>query len=330
VSGPIKEDFEMSPRHVAAQKDLEFVALLQEFLAAASGLSALFDGLGGEPLSFARVAHVVGDDEGSALYRLKQRSHALFRSESLVSASVRQEALFDLTVGSLFHEALKLRETLYQREVYLPRLASLREASGDEEDAILGEFERLLARSGGRLDESVSEVRILLAQTREQFRRLLVERAGSEGVTRALLGRRDEVDHVFAEGFEGLLEAMHGDLVSGLVKAAHGLLESAYFVEAARTLREAASRSEEPRAEIMQLQHFSEGMQNFLEGDYSASLTELEAWVDLGGHIEEPGLAKRAAAGLGRVGRLVENDDGSAAVVDLAKQIQLRLESGLA
>ena len=34
----------------------------------------------------------------------------------------------DLTVGALFHAAMKLRESLYQREVYAPRLASLRAA----------------------------------------------------------------------------------------------------------------------------------------------------------------------------------------------------------
>ena len=320
----------MSPRNRAARTAPEFVALLQEFLAASSALGALFADAGAERLGFEAVARVVGDDDGSVLYRLKQRSHALFRSDSLASAAVRREALFDLTVGSLFHEALKLRETLYQRDVYRPRLASLRAASGDEEDALLGEFERLLARSGGRLDESVAEVRILLAQTREQFRRLLIERSGEPGVTRALLGRRDEVDRVFAEGFEGLLEAMHGDVVSGLLDAAHGLLDSAYFVEATRTLREAASRSSSPRTEITQLLHLAEGMQSFLEGDYPASLAALEAWIDLGGHVRERTLAQRAAAALGRVGRLVENDDRGAAIVDAAKQLQLRLDSGAA
>ena len=319
----------MSAGRSAARHASDFVGLLQEFLAMACAFDRVFEAVDDDAaLSFEALAEVVGDDEGSVLYRLKQRSHALFRSESLASAAVRREALFDLTVGSLFHEALKLREALYQREVYAPRVASLRAASEDDEaDALFAEFERLLARSSGRVGAVMAEVRILLVQTREQFRRLLIERAGERGVTRCLLGRRAEVDRVFAEGFHGLLEAMHGDVTTGLLEAAHGLLDSAYFVEAGRALREAEQVARSPLPDVTQLRHYAEGMQAFLEGDYAVSLAALEAWVDLRGHEGERVLARRAAAALGRVGRLVENDAEGAATVDAAKQLQLRLDA---
>ncbi len=322
----------MSAGPSAARHASDFVGLLQEFLAASCAFARVFDAADeGADLSFAALAGVVGDDEGSVLYRLKQRSHALFRSEHFGTAAVRREALFDLTVGSLFHEALKLRETLYQREVYAPRVASLRAASDDDEaDALFGEFERLLTRSSGSVGAVIAEVRILLVQTREQFRRLLIERAGERGVTRCLLGRRDEVDLVFAEGFHGVLEEMHGDVTTGLLEAAHGLLDSAYFVEAGRALREAEQVARSPLPDVTQLQHYAEGMQAFLEGDYPGAIAALEAWVDLRGHDGERALSQRAAAALGRVGRLVENDAAGTATVDAAKQLQLRLDAGVA
>jgi hypothetical protein len=318
----------MSSRKDAARHTSDFVQLLQEFLAASSALRDLLENSAGRELQFESVAAVVGEDEGSVLYRLKQQSHSLFRSEVLASAAVRREALFDLTIGSLFHEAMKLRESLYQREVYGPRLASLRAATEDDSDASLGEFERLLGRSSARIDEVIAEVRILLSQTRDQFRRVLIERAGERGVTRALLGRRAQVDAVFQEGFEGLLSAMHGEVGTGLVEAAHALLDSAYFVEASKTLREAGRSANAPRAEITQLEHYAEGMQAFLEGDYASSLVALEAWVDLGGPIGEQDLARRAAAAIGRVGRLLESDAEGNAIMDSAKQLQLRLDAG--
>ena len=318
----------MSAPAEAARRTSDFVQLLHEFVAASSALrDVLEDTTLGFP-NFASMGAVVGDDEDSVLFRLKQQSHALFRADVLANSAVRQEALFDLTVGSLFHEALKLRESLYQRDVYGPRLASLRAATGEDLDDELIEFEQLLGRSSAHIDEEVAEVRILLSQTRDRFRRLLIDRAGERGITRSLLGRRAQVDAVFSDGFEGLLSAMHGDLATGLVEAGHALLDSAYFVEAAKTLREADRLEGAPRTEIAQLLHYAEGMQSFLDGDYAGSLVALEAWADLGGPIGERELARRAAAAIGRVGLLLENDADGNAIMDNAKQLQLRLDAG--
>ena len=317
----------MSARSDAARNSSDFVQLLREFLTTSGDLAAAFEA--DAELSFEGLAAAVGDDPASPLFRLKERSHALFRSDGLGSAAVRREVLFDLTVGALFHAAMKLRESLYQRDVYAPRLASLRAAAGEDADAdaLFGEFDGLLERSAGRVDEGVSEVRILLAQTRDQFRSMLVERAGERGVIRCLLRRREQVDEAFRGGFRALLEEMYDGVAAGLVEGARALLHSAYFVEAAQVLREAAREADAPRAEIDQLERYAEGMQAFLDGDYLASLAALEAWVDLGGPRDGRRFARRAASALSRVGRLVDNDAEGASVVDAAKQLQGRLES---
>jgi len=315
----------MSSRRDAVKHSSEFVQLLREFLTASAELAAAFEN--DEALGFESLARAVGDDPASSLFRLKERSHALFRSDGLASEAVRREALFDLTVGALFHAAMKLRESLYQRDVYAPRLASLRAATDGDPDALFSEFEGLLGRSTGRVDEGLSEVRILLAQTREQFHRMLVERAGERGVVRCLLQRRALVDQTFRGGFSALLAEMYGDVASGLVEAARALLHSAYFVEASKVLREAAREANAPRAEIDQLGRYAEGMQAFLDGDYLSSIAALEAWADLGGPLEVRRFARRAASALSRVDRLVDNDADGASIVDAAKQLQGRLET---
>jgi hypothetical protein len=306
----------------------DFVQLLREFLAAHMEFTALFEARSSEDISFASVRALVGGDDQSVLYRLKERSHALFRSDgSHLSQAVRREALFDLAIGSLFHEAMKLREGLYQREVYAPRLASLKVASSQDSDELLDEFERILGKGASRLDEVVAEIRILLSQTRDQLRRLLIERAPDRVVTRYLLRRRDAVSEIFPEGFEGLLGAMHGEVGSGLVEAALSFLESAYFVEASQTLREAARCGGSPQPAIQGLLLYADGMQAFLDGDYSASLTALEAWVDLGGAEGERAFARLAATALSRLERLVSLDEVRDAYSAQAKQLQLRLET---
>ena len=72
---------------------------------------------------------------------------------------MRREALFDLAVGSLFHEAMKFRENFYQREVYGPRVRALRTESGAENEALFREFEKILAAVAQRLDEGAARER---------------------------------------------------------------------------------------------------------------------------------------------------------------------------
>lgn len=305
-----------------------FVQLLREYLVAYTDLAALFNGRSPDEISFASVRALVEDDNESVLYRLKERSHQLFRSDGLhPSESVRREALFDLAIGSLFHEAMKLRESLYQREVYAPRIARLKAAASDDADELFVEFERILGKSVARLDEVIAEVRILLAQTRDQLRRLLIERSADRVVTRFLLRRRESVNAIFPEGFEGLIEAMHGDLTIGLVEASRSLLESAYFIEAGQTLREASRQPGAHRSEVEALLFYAEGMQAFLDGDYGTSLQTLEDWVEAGVPNDEPGFARLAASAVSRLGRLVEDDEAGQAFAAQAKELQLRLEA---
>jgi hypothetical protein len=307
----------------------DFVQLAREFLAAHAELGALFAAHAPDEIPFAELRALVGDDDGSVLYRLKERSHALFRTEGPIeNEGMRRELVFDLAVGSLFHEAMKLRESLYQCEVYGPRIAELRSSSLDDEaEDLLAEFEKILAKSMSRVHEVAAEVRILLAQSRDQLRRLLVERADQRVVTRFLLGRRDQVDAAFPEGFAGMMEAMHGQFVAGLIQAVRSLLESAYFVEAMRTLREAAAQPEAPLGEIDQLMRYADGMQAFLDGDYRTSLSALEAWTDLAGQEAHPDFARLASSALSRLERLVEEDDERHSVARAAKELQLRLDA---
>lgn len=309
-------------------RSVDFVQLLREFLTGYTAFTELFALYGSHQIPFAKVRELVGPDEGSVLFRVKEKSHALFRTDEIASEVVRHEALFDLALGSLFHEAMKLRESLYQREVYGPRLARLREAADEASEVLIVEFDRILGKSMARLGEVVAEVRILLSQTRDQLRRLLLERAGDRRVTRCLIGCGAQVDATFPEGLEGLLRAMHGSTVTGLVEGARALLESAYYVEALSTLRRARGEPEAPMVEIGQLELYAEGMQAVLDGRYARSIEMLSAWTDREGHLLERDFARLASAVLGRLGPLLRDDPDGAAWIARAKALQQRIEAG--
>jgi hypothetical protein len=309
-----------------AQDDVQianFLQLLREYLNAHADLTRIFTQYTDEKIPFAAIRALVGDDDRAVLYRLKEKSHALFRAHGIATRAVRREALFDLAVGSLFHEMMKLRESLYQREVYAPRVASLRQVAAAESDSLFVEFDRILGTSVERLGDVAAEVRALLTQTRDQLRRILVERVHHRAVTRCLLSRREQVEATFPEGLLGLLEAMHGDAVTGLIEGARALLESAYFVDAAGVLQE-ARRDELPLdAEIEQLGLYADGMQAFLDGDYATSLTNLEAWADR--DADEPDFKRLAAAALSRLGHLVKEEPNAREIGQRADRLQARL-----
>ena len=91
------------------------VEIFRDFLAVHTRMADLVDHYARLTLSFDLVEDLVGDNHSSALYRLKEKCHALFRSSTTEEAAdVRTEVLFDLAIGSLFHEAMILRENLYQ------------------------------------------------------------------------------------------------------------------------------------------------------------------------------------------------------------------------
>jgi hypothetical protein len=164
------------------------VQIVRDFLAADRLLRDLFARHRAGTLRFEDLRELVGDDEHSVLFRLKERCHTAFRRTSGGDGvGLAREALFDLAVGSLFHEAMKLRENFYQREVYGPRVRALRTRAGKDAALLFEEFDRLLAGVSARLEEGVREVQTLLAQTVEQLRLLLGVQHGDGAVARFLI-----------------------------------------------------------------------------------------------------------------------------------------------
>ena len=172
------------------------VEILRDFVVVHQLLNRLSDRFRSGKLRFEDVQGLIGDTDHAVLFRLKERCHTLFRLESR-SSLIRSGELFDLAVGSLFHEAMKFRENVYQLEVYAPRVRRLREAAGGEADELLHDFEKVLRSSPGRLAETLRETESLFAQTRRQLRKLLGAHAENGLVARFLLEHEDEASLLF-------------------------------------------------------------------------------------------------------------------------------------
>ena len=259
-------------------------------------------------LRFDAIQTFISDDDGSVLFRLKERCHALFRGEAGVAPTPR-EALFDLAMGALFHEAMKLRENLYQREVYGPRVRALRPQSGEESKSLFDEFEKMLADVDLRLEEGLREVEVLFEKTGEQLRILLKEYAGDGFTARFLTEREDTVAVVFGLELDALFEEIFGSALEGFECAGRSYLTSGYFEAAALCF----AKAESPDSAVRRLRDYALGMQAYLEREYTTSVRHLAAWAAEAGDEQEH-LLPLARDAISRIGQLAEGDDRETAV----------------
>lgn len=281
----------------------QLVDIVRDFLGADRLLRELLARYEHGVLRFDEVGALVGDDEASVLFRLKEHCHALFRGgEPAEGSTVRREALFDLAVGSLFHEAMKLRENLYQELVYRPKVRALATSVG-EGDAIFAEFQKILDAASRRLGEARPEVEALLARTREQFRTLLEAHRENGLVTRYLVANAELVAEVFPAGLDALLASIHGSAAAGHEQAARSYLASGYFPEALQVL-EAARRRGLATAAFDRLAAYADGMQRYIEGRYPEAIERLEAWLGERPAPDEAAFAKLAHAAAQRIGEV--------------------------
>jgi tetratricopeptide (TPR) repeat protein len=232
--------------------------------------------------------------------------------------------LFDLAVGSLFHESMKLRENVYQQEVYAPRVLRLREGAGGEADELLREFEKVLASSPERLAETLRETEALFAQTRRQLRHLLATHPDNGLVARFLLEQAERVAAVFPDGLDDLLTEIYGGPVEARAIAVHSYLESAHFDEALRAIDEVGSQAPSPE-EFARLGSYAKGMKAFLSGDYEQSVRWLSQWLDANPSDREAPHAKLALSAISRIGRLLSDGDGKA-IEEAAEALCQRIE----
>lgn len=257
------------------------VDLVRQFMAAYEELRGLFARYRSGELAWSDVDPLIGDSDRSVLFRLKERCHALFRDSAPTHGSMRREALLDLAVGSLFHEAMKFRESFYQREVYGPKVRALRRETSDEADALFREFEKILAASSVRIDEALLEAETLLAQTRDQLRRVLGDFRQDGLTARYLVDHAPRVARVFETSVEALLAEIHGDAAEGFATSALARLRSGHFRLARADLDEAL-RCAPGREDLRRLVHYAEGMEAFRRGRWADAVAALGAWVEAG------------------------------------------------
>ena len=227
-------------------------------------------------LDFARVNRLVGESEESALFRLKEETHALFRFDVESSESELQaEELFDLAVGALFHEAMKFREGYYVTTSYGPRLDRMM-AEGSAAGPLAEAFLNVIDAGRQRMLESEVETTELFDETRDQLL-ILLRQMASGAVARSLVEEPDRTEQVFGGKLEKLLESIFDSVPEAYRLASENLIDNGHF-QTARLLLE---RDEVKRAmpDAGTARDYAGALELYFAGEPGAALEGLRGWI---------------------------------------------------
>jgi hypothetical protein len=199
------------PDHIQKERDRKIVEIVHNFLLAVLTFRHQYEKYSEGTLHFPDLAKFIDDRGRSILWMLKESCQSLFRQSTPVSA---KEQIFDLTIGSIFHLAMKMREDLYQIDVYGPKYRELNGRSGTPsgEHFLAAQFKKIISRAESSFKEEMEEIATLSQDIFRQFKELLHEYRENGLLIRFLFEQRELVEK--ALGSEKL-EDLWRDLYPG-------------------------------------------------------------------------------------------------------------------
>ncbi len=234
-------------------------------------------------LRFSDIGVWVDDKGQSLLYNLKEECHSLFRYQGKKPIH-KNEWLLDLVIGSIFHEAMKLRENIYQMEVYRPKYLQYKSKFGktDYEKNYIQLFERIILKAKQGVAEGIEETRSLFKDAMAQLIDLFKESPKNTFLVRFLLENLTLLNEVYGskkakEIFDLMFEKGFLDAYrfagQSYLQSEHYDLSSNYFLKALKL--------DPPNHDLQFLLNFSLGMNEYYKNTYSKSLSYFSKLIPL-------------------------------------------------
>jgi hypothetical protein len=218
--------------------------VLRDFCQAAAQLSeqfARFTATG--ILSFSVLRSMIGEPFNKGLlWRLKDKAHHIFLNQHETRPT---GLLLDWTLGSVFHESLKLMEDAHQRQHYAPRLENLTDFGHCPELAErLSALRDIQSQTVESMRREVARLESLLLHSRKLFCLYFAGCADHRPLARFLHDSNTLARAIFADDYERLIRSIYGDEPERMeVEAAYSLLESARFAAASLAVEAALARN---------------------------------------------------------------------------------------
>jgi tetratricopeptide (TPR) repeat protein len=234
-------------------------------------------------LRFSDVGNWVDDKGESILYNLKEQCHSLFRrmGKGLLH---RKEWLLDLSIGSIFHEAMKLRENLYQTEAYRPKYLEYKAKAGKSPygKESLQEFAMIIERAEQGVKDGMEETATLFRYAMAQLKDFFKENAKNRFLVRFLLEHQSLLQRVYGrkETKEIFTAMFQNGLLGAYALAGRSYLQSSHYDLSSFYLSKALKM--DPQNSGLQFYlNFSLGMDAYYKNAYSRALAYFAKLVPL-------------------------------------------------
>jgi tetratricopeptide (TPR) repeat protein len=272
---------------IQKERDRQIMEIVRHFLLAVVTFRQQYQNYKQGSLHFADLAKLVDDRGQSLLYALKELSHTLYRRTPAIISE--REQIFDLTIGSIFHLAMKIREDLYQLEIYGPKYRALVE-KGDyppHQENLIRQFQGILSRAENSFQEGMEEIAVLTKDVFRQFKELLLEYRENGLLIRFFLEETNLLQEVMGkEALKKLFRTLYGlDEAQPYRLAGESYFRSAFYNKAIQTFSQALEIS--PGDESLQFKiYLSQGMEQFYAFDPLQALNFFEKCLSLAGKVE--------------------------------------------
>jgi tetratricopeptide (TPR) repeat protein len=272
-------------KEIIENRNRNLLEMVRRLLLAEVAFQEIFKKYEEGKLRFSDIGNWVDDRGQNLLYNLKEQSHSLFRVGAKGPVN-RNEWLLDLAIGSIFHEAMKLRENIYQMEVYRPRYLQFKSKMGktahEYERNYLQQFERIISRAKQGVQEGMEETRSLFNDAVEQLIGFFKKNSKNPYLVRFLLEHQPLLQRVYGdrkakEIFNLMFKKGFLDAYSlagrSYLQSGHYDLASLYFSK--------ALKMEPSDHELQFFINFSLGMKAYYENAYSKTVSFFAKLVHL-------------------------------------------------
>jgi hypothetical protein len=228
---------------IEQRKDIFVRNLVQDFFSAKSycdGLSSHLKKNGALPYSMLDAWIGTETDKGP-LWKLKEQSQRLYRTNR-ASISL-YENLFDWVIGSIFHEAMKLKEDTYQIESYKPLLemALKDKSTGSEINRIVHEYYAIIERANVSMKEEIDSVDDLFTKGLLHLRLLITSYKNNALLLRFLVDNKKTTESMLGQGAlqEVLLEMFPAGVHEAYILMSENCMQNGWYNQAQKYLQNA-------------------------------------------------------------------------------------------
>ncbi len=191
------------------------------------------------------------DELEKHLYRLKNDAHRIFGgSGDLQEQHFGREHLFDLIIGSIFHEALHLKEYIYTLEQYKTRYESMAHRykfrkTSEPQDEFIEYTERIVTEAESELPVKAENINTLFKDAVAVSQSILKKFRRNRRLNRVLYIEADLIDKVHGQGgLKKVYDLMYSlGAMEGYYQAGMSFMHGGFFEEAEEAFNKALSRS---------------------------------------------------------------------------------------